>query len=53
MRILLRYIGISLIAVGLSVLMFLFFLRLTSPHKILSPVPDEFPIEGVQITPEK
>ncbi len=51
MRTFIRYIGIVLVAVGLALLMFLVFLRLTSPQKILSPVPDESPIEGVQITP--
>jgi hypothetical protein len=53
MRIFLRYLGVSLVAVGLAVLMFLIFLRLTSPQRILSPVPDQSPIEGVQITPVK
>ena len=53
MRIFLRYLGVSLVAVGLAVLMFLIFLRLTSPQRILSPVPDQSPTEGVQITPLK
>lgn len=52
MKMFIRYIGISLVAVGLAVLMFLLFIRLTSPQRILSPAPDEFPVEGVQITPE-
>jgi len=52
MRTFIRYIGVVLVAVGLALLMFLVFLRLTSPQKILSPVPDESPIEGVQITPK-
>lgn len=52
MRTFIRYIGIVLVAVGLALLMFLVFLRLR-PQKILSPVPDESPIEGVQITPMK
>ncbi|MBP6993989.1 hypothetical protein KBB12_02000 [Candidatus Woesebacteria bacterium] len=51
MRTLFRYVGITFIAVGLAVLMFLIFLRVTNPRRILSPVPDESPIEGVQITP--
>lgn len=48
-----RYIGISLIAAGIAVLMFMIFIRLTSPQRILSPTPDEFPVEGVQITPSQ
>jgi len=51
MRLFFRYIGISLIAIGLAILMFLIFLRITNPKRILSPVPDESPIEGVQIAP--
>ena len=48
---LIRYIGIMLVASGLAILAFIIFVRATTPKRMLSPVPDEVPVEGVRITP--
>lgn len=45
-----RAVGIVLVATGLAMLAFMLFIRLTTPKRILSPIPDEVPIEGIQIT---
>lgn len=46
-----RYIGITLIAVGLAILMFIVMLRLTTPRELLSPVPQDIPAKGEHIGP--
>lgn len=52
MRSYLRLIGISLVAVGLAILFFILFLRFAGPRKILSPVPQEAPIQGQELAPQ-
>jgi len=51
MHSLIRYLGITLIAIGLAILMFIVMLRLTTPHELLSPVPQDTPVNGEHIGP--